>query len=67
MLDERGGRQSIIEDLNSFYAQEKRTDYKMPDSPINRDGSNLIKMADGSAIWVRLLKNAQEIEVIKFK
>jgi hypothetical protein len=67
MLDERGGRQSIIEDLNSFYAQEKRTDYKMPDSPINRDGSNLIKMADGSVIWVRLLKNAQEIEVIKFK
>jgi hypothetical protein len=67
MLDERGGRQSIIEDLNSFYAQEKRPDYKMPDSPINRDGSNLIKMADGSVIWVRLLKNAQEIEVIKFK
>lgn len=67
MLDERGGRQSIIEDLNSFYAQEKRADYKMPDSPVNRDGSNLIKMADGSVIWVRLLKNAQEIEVIKFK
>jgi hypothetical protein len=67
MLDERGGRQSIIEDLNSFYAQEQRADYKMPDSPINRDGSNLIKMADGSVIWVRLLKNAQEIEVIKFK
>ncbi|MBI3133231.1 MAG: hypothetical protein HYZ14_01005 [Bacteroidetes bacterium] len=67
LLDERGGRQSILEEFNSFYDNEKRADYKMPDGPVNRDGSNLVKMADGSVIWVRLLKNAQEIEVIRFK
>lgn len=66
LLDERGGRQSILEDFNSIYHNESRSDYMMPDSPVNRDGSNLIQMPDGSVIWVRLLKNAQEIEVIQF-
>lgn len=67
LLDERGGRQSMLEEFSSFYATENRADYKMPDSPVNRDGSDLIKMADGSVLWVRLLKNAQEIEVIRFR
>jgi hypothetical protein len=66
LLDERGGRESLLENFDSFYAHEERVDYKMPDSPLNRDGSNLIKMADGSVIWVRLMKNAQQLEVIRF-
>ena len=67
LLNERGNRSSMIESLNSHYINEKRSDFKMPDSPINRDGSNLIQMADGSVIWVRLMKNAQQLEVIRFE
>lgn len=67
LLGERGGRESMLESFNSYYANENRIDYKMPDSPINRDGSNLITMSDGSIVWVRLLKNAQEIEVIRIQ
>lgn len=67
LLDERGGRQSLLENFESHYVHEERKDYKMPDSPLNRDGSNLIKMADGSVIWVRLMKNAQQLEVIRFQ
>lgn len=66
LLDERVGRQSMLESFDSFYDHEIRSDYKMPDSPVNRDGSNLITLSDNSVIWVRLLKNAQEIEVIRF-
>ncbi|MBK7129028.1 MAG: hypothetical protein IPM74_03475 [Crocinitomicaceae bacterium] len=66
LLDERGGRESTLEIFNSIYHEEPRSDYKMPDSPINRDGSNLITLSDGKLIWVRLLKNAREVEVISF-
>jgi len=67
LLNERGGRSSILENFNSYYVNENRADYKMPDSPVNRDGSNLIKMADSSVVWVRLMKNAQQLEVIRFQ
>lgn len=65
LLNERGGKQSILEEFNSYYQNETRPYYKMPDSPINRDGSNLVNLPDGNVLWVRLMKNSREIEVIK--
>jgi hypothetical protein len=67
LLDERGGKQSYLEEFDTYYQHEKREDYKMPDGPLNRDGSNLVTLTDGSVIWVRLLKNSREIEVVKFE
>ncbi|MBK9193270.1 MAG: hypothetical protein IPM77_18240 [Crocinitomicaceae bacterium] len=67
LLDERGGKQSFLEEFDSYYQNEKRENYKMPDGPLNRDGSNLVTLSDGSVIWVRLLKNSREIEVVKFE
>jgi hypothetical protein len=36
----------------------------MPDSPTNRDGNELIKLQNGSLLWVRLLKNTRQLEVV---
>ena len=39
----------------------------MPDSGINRDGSDFVKMSDGRAIWVRLMRNTRQLEVVEIE
>ncbi|MEZ4924184.1 MAG: hypothetical protein R2780_13505 [Crocinitomicaceae bacterium] len=64
-LDDRCVRKTKAEDLNSYYANERPKDCKMPDSGINRDGSEFVTLSDGRAVWVRLMKNTRQLEVIE--
>jgi hypothetical protein len=64
-LDERCIRETKAEDLQSYYSNEKRVDYRMPDSGINRDGNEFVQLSDGRIVWVRLLKNTRQLEVIE--
>ncbi len=65
-IDERSNRTSSLEDLNSYYHNEIIEDYRMPDSPTNRDGNSMIRLDDGRIIWLRLLKNTRQLEIISF-
>ena len=64
-LDERGVRKTKAEDLNSYYVNERPQDCKMPDSGINRDGNEFVNLSNGTAIWVRLMRNTRQLEVIE--
>jgi len=66
-LDEKGRRKSKIHPFNSLYLNEDRADWKMPDSPINRDGNDLLKLKDGSIVWIRLLKNTRQLEYVRIR
>jgi hypothetical protein len=66
-LDERMIRQTKAEDLNSYYAQERSKNWKMPDSGINRDGNEFVQLSDGTAIWIRLMRNTRQLEVMAIK
>lgn len=66
-LDEKGRRKTKGAFLPTYYANEEKSDCKMPDSPINRDGNELLKLKDGSVVWIRLLKNTRQIEVVRFQ
>lgn len=66
-LDERGIRITKAEDLNSYYHSEDRLNARMPDSAVGRDGSEFKKLSDGSIVWVRLMKNTRQLEVIQVK
>ncbi len=63
-LDEKGNRKSPIESIETIYLSEKKEDWKMPDSPTNRDGNDLLKLRDGSILWIRLLKNTRQLECV---
>ena len=63
-VDLKGNRKSTLTDFQSYYIKEEYTDQKMPDSPINRDGNELVKLKDGSVIWIRLLKDTKRLELI---
>ena len=65
-LGERLNRESKLESFSSVYALEHKEHYKMPDSPINRDGSEITHLSNGKAVWVRLMKNTRQLEVILF-
>lgn len=64
-LDERVIRKTKAEDLNSYYVSENPADIKMPDSGINRDGNEFVQLSDGTAVWIRLMRNTRELEVIR--
>ena len=64
-LDERMIRQTKAEDLNSYYHSENPENCRMPDSGVNRDGNEFVKMSDGTIVWVRLMRNTRQLEVIK--
>ena len=66
-LDERCIRITKAEELNSYFHSEAASNARMPDSAIGRDGNEFKKMSDGSVIWVRLMKNTRQLEVIKIK
>lgn len=66
-LDERVMRETKAEDLNSFYTTENPDAARMPDSGINRDGNEFVKLSDGRIVWVRLMKNTRELEIITVK
>ncbi|MEX1000880.1 MAG: hypothetical protein WDZ35_02075 [Crocinitomicaceae bacterium] len=66
-MDERLLRESLPEDFNSYYNNERSKNWNMPDSGINRDGSEFIKTKDGRALWIRLMRNTQQLEVIEIK
>lgn len=63
-LDERVVRETKAEDLNSYYVQERPQSCKMPDSGINRDGNEFVQLSDGTIVWVRLMRNTRQLEVI---
>lgn len=63
-LDERLIRTSKAQTLQSHYALEPITTSKMPDSGINRDGNEFVKLSDGSIVWLRLMKNTRQFELI---
>ena len=64
-LDERLIRKTKSQDLNSYYVNEDRKNAKMPDSAFNRDGNEFVTLSDGQIIWVRLMKNTRQLEVIE--
>ena len=64
-VDERGSRKTTVEPFNTIYVHEDPKDWKMPDSPINRDGNDLVRLSDGSVIWIRLLKNTRQLECVR--
>jgi hypothetical protein len=63
-LDERVVRKTKAVPLKSYYDNEISKNAKMPDSGINRDGNEFIQTSDGRIIWVRLMKNTRQLEVI---
>ena len=63
-LDERVIRKTKAEDLNSYYVSERSKNIKMPDSGINRDGNEFVQLSDGRVVWVRLMRNTRQLEVI---
>lgn len=63
-LDERIMRETKAADLNSHYVSEEREACKMPDSGINRDGNEFVHLSDGRIVWVRLMRNTRELEII---
>jgi hypothetical protein len=63
-LDERCIRKTKAEDLNSYFVAEKKENWRMPDSAVNRDGNEFVQLSDGTIIWVRLMKNTRQLEVI---
>jgi hypothetical protein len=63
-MDERAIRETKAESLNSYYTQEDPSTAKMPDSAINRDGNEFVYLSDGRIVWVRLLKNTRQLELI---
>ena len=65
-LDEKGRRKTKGETIQSIYENEDPKDWKMPDSPINRDGNEFLHLQDGSVLWMRLLKNTRQLEIIQF-
>jgi len=66
-LDERIIRKTKAAKLESYYENERRKDVRMPDSGINRDGNEFVKLSDGRIVWVRLMKNTRQLEVITIK
>ena len=64
-LDERCNRLTKAENLNSYYQSEDPQNARMPDSAVSRDGNEFKVMSDGSVIWVRLMKNTRQLEVIR--
>ena len=66
-LDERIMRETKAADLNSYYTTENPDAARMPDSGINRDGNEFVHFSDGRIVWVRLMKNTREIEIITIK
>lgn len=66
-LNDRLARESTLEDLNTYFGNEKQKFCLMADSPINRDGSELVQLSDGTTIWIRLMRNARQLEVVKIK
>jgi hypothetical protein len=64
-LDERVIRKTKAADLNSYYQNERAKDCRMPDSGINRDGNEFVQLSDGTVVWVRLMKNTRQLEVIE--
>lgn len=64
-LDERAVRKTKAEDLNSYYLTERKKNWKMPDSAVNRDGNDFVTTSDGRIIWVRLMRNTRQLEVIE--
>jgi hypothetical protein len=66
-LDERVIRKTKAEDLNSYYLSESSENVKMPDSGINRDGNEFVQLSNGTAIWIRLMRNTRQLEVITIK
>lgn len=64
-LNYNGSRTENIETFNSLYQNELPEYNLMPDSPINRDGNEFVTMSDGSIIWLRLMKNTRQLEVIR--
>jgi len=63
-LDERLMRTTKAESLQSHYHLEDASTAKMPDSGINRDGNEFVKLSDGSIVWLRLMKNTRQLELI---
>lgn len=64
-LDERLMRITKAEQLLSNYSLQDAKYAKMPDSGINRDGNEFVKLSDGTIIWVRLMLNTRQLELIK--
>ncbi|UKN01796.1 hypothetical protein K6119_18900 [Paracrocinitomix mangrovi] len=64
-VNEKSMRETMAEDLNSYYVNEREKSCKMPDSGINRDGNDFVKTSDGRIIWVRLMRNTRQLEVIE--
>ena len=64
-MDDKLLRESLPEDFNSYYVNERSKNWQMPDSGINRDGSDFVKTSDGRAIWVRLMRNTRQLEVVE--
>lgn len=64
-VDKKGSRKTKNAPFYSIYEKENADDCKMPDSPTNRDGNDLLMMKDGSVIWIRLLKNTRQLECIR--
>ncbi|MBD3637171.1 MAG: hypothetical protein HUJ25_07470 [Crocinitomicaceae bacterium] len=64
-LNERGMRETKAAKLNTYYGSLPPEEWKMPDSGVNRDGNEFVQLSNGNIIWVRLMGNTRELEVIE--
>ena len=66
-LNDRFRRDDKLDVLQTYYANEKREDVRMPDGPVNRDGNDLLTLPNGNVVWVRLMRNTRQLEIVEIK
>ncbi|MCH2235540.1 MAG: hypothetical protein MK078_14915 [Crocinitomicaceae bacterium] len=66
-LNERLRREGKLDVLQTYYGNEPQSQCKMPDGPVNRDGNELVTMPNGNVIWVRLMRNTRQLEIVEIK